>query len=704
VDEGDGILARKYWRTWLGWGFLCFVLTGLGFALDAWLAPRPRWVLLGSHEPGQVFPDGRILTTGTRLGAYNGICTSLKTWDTFSRKERSEFFCNLVGYVTSGSIGGREFPDPGAQGFSMDQVVYSEDRRFCALLHRGGLALADLQSGREWPMAVKSRIVHHLDPGTAAIYQLLQCPIETKGLHEKLKLKNALEYISDATGGKLLFILDREAFAAEPRRDRPDPYEEEVCVPCVPSRMILNTVLHFVLSQVGAGNAGCLMRPGFLEITTAQRVREQEAWPPVFSPRGTFVVFMEGRPKGNTLHLVQCASGELLQSLPVHSDAYGVFDFTQDEDLLYYFASEKGKPLFTVWNTRTRQIVRTIPDINLVAGYLLAPDGKSLLVNSDAFDAGGVDLYDLRTAQNTRCFDVRSPSKITEKKELRHFLFSPDNRTLVKVTAGELQLWDVPQGKSRGRIKLGKLQGRWPPLFISADSRLLCALPDDLHSSTAWSLETGDRLWPPVEPVPENDDPLPRREILAEVYFGQADEYARFTPDRRFLVYRKKDRIDIVDPANGTASASLSLGQDAEPHRSITFTPNGRAMVTRWSFDQNRAPGLAEQWFGDWWPFLPNTACIVVADIGTGRVLLRVNEPGERLQRAAISDDGRTLILSRIANDADNVLAIYCWDVPGLPPHTLVFGIPLAFAGAAVLIRCWLGRTKKKLRPKSEVG
>ena len=47
------------------------------------------------------------------------------------------------------------------------------------------------------------------------IYRLFQQPIETKGLHEKVKLKTALEFFSDKFGGKLPILVDRDAFAAD---------------------------------------------------------------------------------------------------------------------------------------------------------------------------------------------------------------------------------------------------------------------------------------------------------------------------------------------------------------------------------------------------------------------------------------------------------------------------------------------------------
>jgi hypothetical protein len=130
---------------------------------------------------------------------------------------------------------------------------------------------------------------------TLALMRMLKQPIETKGLAEKVKLKVALEYFSDKFGGKLPILIDKAAFAAE-LADRigrlppnvsleyVDPYEEEVSLPAVPTRMPMNTALCLILSQIGKGQATYLIRQGYVEIVpashaTAKRLLAQ----PVFT-------------------------------------------------------------------------------------------------------------------------------------------------------------------------------------------------------------------------------------------------------------------------------------------------------------------------------------------------------------------------------------------------------------------------------------
>ena len=74
---------------------------------------------------------------------------------------------------------------------------------------------------------------------TLAVMDMLEQPIDTKGLHEKVKLKVALEYFTDQFGGKLRIFVDKEAFAAQDP-DAPDPYEEEVVLPANLNKMTLD--------------------------------------------------------------------------------------------------------------------------------------------------------------------------------------------------------------------------------------------------------------------------------------------------------------------------------------------------------------------------------------------------------------------------------------------------------------------------------
>jgi len=102
------------------------------------------------------------------------------------------------------------------------------------------------------------------------IYKMLQTPIETKGLQDKVKLKTALELFSDMFQGNLPILVDKEAFL-DGAAEAPDVYEEEVSLPPVPKRMPMGTALRLILAQVGKGKATYLIRRSFIEVTTTDR-------------------------------------------------------------------------------------------------------------------------------------------------------------------------------------------------------------------------------------------------------------------------------------------------------------------------------------------------------------------------------------------------------------------------------------------------
>ncbi len=100
------------------------------------------------------------------------------------------------------------------------------------------------------------------------ILERLQQPVQTASLAEKVKLKTALEHLSDKFGGQLPILVDKEAFAAELGPESNDAYEEEVCLPPVPSKMATATALRLIVSQIGKGQATYVIRQGHIEITT----------------------------------------------------------------------------------------------------------------------------------------------------------------------------------------------------------------------------------------------------------------------------------------------------------------------------------------------------------------------------------------------------------------------------------------------------
>jgi len=97
------------------------------------------------------------------------VCDSLPAWDTATGRERGRFFSDLAK------------ADP--QGIWPYQLEYSPGRRFAALVHADGLAIADLVAGKEWPTALKWDNVRQGPRQFSRLYGLMQMPISRRPIH-----------------------------------------------------------------------------------------------------------------------------------------------------------------------------------------------------------------------------------------------------------------------------------------------------------------------------------------------------------------------------------------------------------------------------------------------------------------------------------------------------------------------------------------
>jgi hypothetical protein len=698
-------LGSKRWRTCLCWGLFCLVLIGLGFALDASLPPQPRFVLRGSRTEGittgALSADGTILTTRSYLlGPDGAIGDSLpfKSWDTIRGTERGEFFHGLIW-----AEGIRGHDDLDATGFATQQLTYSPDRRYCALVHREGLALADLQTGQEWPRAIEWKSAEYAAE-SIAVCRLLHQVIDTQTLQETIPLKTAIENLCALFGGKLKIVVASDLLDTKADRDTPDILQEEVWLPKVPAKLSGEVALRLLVSQVAKGEATYQIRRGVVEITASKTARENAVGLPVFSPRGSFVTLAEGGKEKGKLHLVACASGGHLETLSVDPETVQprgwmspmvdpeprFVGFTPDEELLFFWANAESKSLFTAWDTRLKKAARTFKSISDVGP--MAPDGETLLASNEA---GELQLVNLRNGQ------IRPLPGSKDKPS--EWTFSPDGQTLVHQAGDQLVIWDVAKGQPRCRTKVGRF---WSvlatPTVVSADSRVVCLTSDWLAPQfKAWNLDTGARLWPALEPDAD-DLAYDQNGAVIEAFESlglrnRAESSPKFTPDRRFLCERKPGRINFLDPATGEPHASLVMDGTAKDPAILAFRPDGRLMLSQWDLVERKG-WFGEEWLARWWP--APTGRFVVSEVATGQVHLHVNFD-ERSAQALLSDDGRTLMTSFWCDD---VSVVSCWDVPGRPSLWLVIGIPLALAGVAVLGRWWFARKRRVPLPAPNVS
>jgi len=108
-----------------------------------------------------------------------------------------------------------------------------------------------------------------IETDNLVILRMLQQPIETRGLQEKVKLKLAVELFSDMWHGLLPILVNRDAFLAEAKTADPvDVYEEEVSLPPYPKRMAMETALNYILAQVNRDDIQATYRihQGYIEI------------------------------------------------------------------------------------------------------------------------------------------------------------------------------------------------------------------------------------------------------------------------------------------------------------------------------------------------------------------------------------------------------------------------------------------------------
>jgi hypothetical protein len=110
-------------------------------------------------------------------------------------------------------------------------------------------------------------------PGVRELSALLQQTMDTEGFQGPMSLKEAVSLLQEKLklrGHELPIHVDVGAFQA----DNPEAasiYDTQVAFPAAPRQMKVVQVLHFMLSRVEPANAACLIRPGYLEVTTWER-------------------------------------------------------------------------------------------------------------------------------------------------------------------------------------------------------------------------------------------------------------------------------------------------------------------------------------------------------------------------------------------------------------------------------------------------
>ena len=110
-------------------------------------------------------------------------------------------------------------------------------------------------------------------------------------------------------------LVDRAAFAAVLGPDGINPYDDEVALPTVPSKMTMGTALCLILSQVGKGQATYVIRQSWIEI-----VPEKYTTSAFFLYQPTLAVTYEKRTLGEVLQGISDETGVAIYLDPSASE------------------------------------------------------------------------------------------------------------------------------------------------------------------------------------------------------------------------------------------------------------------------------------------------------------------------------------------------------------------------------------------------
>ncbi|WP_344051159.1 hypothetical protein [Planotetraspora silvatica] len=307
--------------------------------------------------------------------------------------------------------------------------------------------------------------------------------------------------------------------------------------------------------------------------------------------------------------------------------------------------SPDGRTLITGGQDRTA-ILWNLVDVGRPArrgSTLTGADSLAFRQDSRALASGSangtVSLRDLTDPARPVTFDATLPGTATK--------LSPDGRSLAVLGAdGAVTVWDI---SSPGHpVKRGPpLPGSGTPAMFSPDGRML--ITGDEKASMLWDLTD------PARPVQREKD-LPAVIVLV----------AAFRPDSRSLaisnIYDFDGKVtlwDVSDPARPAAQPVPILAGDASNVTSVSFSPDGRILVT------GRADGTMILW----------DVSHQGQYVRIGQPLIGPSDPNGNIASLssrvsvvalAFSADGRTLATTNVAG------SLTLWDLTDVSaPHKL---------------------------------
>jgi RNA polymerase sigma factor (sigma-70 family) len=368
----------------------------------------------------------------------------------------------------------------------------------------------------------------------------------------------------------------------------------------------------------------------------------------VLSPDGRTIA-----SAGETIRLWETATGKMIRRLEGQKNPIRALAFSPDGKLL---ASGRGEDdSVWLWETATGEVRHRFPDDSterkkirdsVVRSLAFSPDGKTLVAGGGNYS---LRFWDVATGRNLR--EILGRKSITysgyHDGGIQCVAFSRDGKRLVLGRDNQLTLLDVPSGEEV--LSSQAHRGGVRRLFFSPDGKRLVTTSDDPSRRVLeWDAITGQLI-----------RPIPGKVLWAHV--------VSISSDRRILAATEHGTaLHLWDTMTGAEirQIPLPLKRNSDSPGEILFSPDGKLLAV------SEASGEAV-WLFD--AFTSKQVCVVegmgspahvfslrfsedsrlltavanstihVAEVPSGRELLRITLPKGRTTAVAVSPDGRTV-------------------------------------------------------------
>jgi RNA polymerase sigma factor (sigma-70 family) len=345
----------------------------------------------------------------------------------------------------------------------------------------------------------------------------------------------------------------------------------------------------------------------------------------------------------------------------------------------------------SLWEVTTGRLVQTLKSPNgrgMLSRVAFAPDGKVLALaepGNTRTRNGSVTLWDPTAGKVIRQLPTpgESPGALT---------FSPDSHWLAAATGIEFHVWDLRTGEETAADDTS--HRGWVNQIAFGTNGMIATASDD-HTVRLWDLATGQHL----------------RKLTTGNYVRAVS----FSPDGSRLVTSSMDGNDCLwDTATGKQIFKLAGHGVLGGRRAVAFTPDGKRFLSYGDdfylrtrdattgkatreivvcppgtklLDEDAGPrelrnhvlsigavalsGNGKTLAIDAW------TAVFIFDVETGKELLAVPNPGGRIERMAISADGKFLLASTVERSVETRLrdgtthyalakehSVYLWELP----------------------------------------